>query len=151
MFVDNFFTNTRLFKALKTINIGACGTAKAGSGYPDQILRMRVAAKKTDLGKIGLMTTESITKFGVDDGDILCMAWVDLNTVQYMTTCHTVDGMKTIIYKDEKRRHGIPKTSVVFDVNKTPKLLLPMPIVEYSTYMGGSDGNAQQSSDYSPY
>ena len=38
--------------------------------------------------------------------------------------------MKTIIYKDKKRRHGIPKTSVVFDENETPKLLYPMPIVE---------------------
>ena len=68
-----------------------------------------------------------------------------------MTICHTVDEMKTIIYKDEKRRHGIPKISVVFDENETPKLSFPMPIVEYSTYMGGSDGNAQQRSYYSPH
>ena len=33
LFVDNFFTNTRLFKALKTMIIGTCGTAKAGSGF----------------------------------------------------------------------------------------------------------------------
>ena len=126
-----------LFKALKTMNIGACRTAKAGSGFPDQLLRMLMAAtKQTDWGKMGLMTTESSKKFGVDDGDILCMAWVDLNTVQYMTTCLTVDEMKTIIYKDEKRRYGIPKTSVLFDENETPKLSFPMPIVEYNTYMG---------------
>ena len=59
----------------------------AGSGFPDQLLRMRVAAtKQTDRGRMGLMTTESSKKFGFDDGDILCIAWVDLNTVQYMTT-----------------------------------------------------------------
>ena len=57
------------------MNIGACGTAKAGSGFPDRLLRIRVVAtKKTDRGKMGLMTTESSKKFGVDDGDILCMA-----------------------------------------------------------------------------
>ena len=152
MFVDNFFTNTRLFNALKTINIGACGTAKAGSGFSDQLLRMRVAAtKQTDWWEMGLMTTESSKKFGVDDGDILYMAWVDLNTVQYMTTCHIFAEMKTIIYKDEKCRHVIPKTSVVFDENETPKLSFPMPIVEYNTYMGGSDGNAQQRSYYSSH
>ena len=32
--LGNFFTNTKLFKALKTIEIGACGTAKSGCGFP---------------------------------------------------------------------------------------------------------------------
>ncbi len=27
---------------------------------------------------------------------VICMAWVDLNTVQYMTTMHTIEEMKEI-------------------------------------------------------
>jgi hypothetical protein len=92
------------------------------------------------------MTVRSDKKMKIDDGDVLCMAWVDLNTVQYMTTMHTIDEMQTLIYKDAKRRNGVPK-SVVSD----EKIPFPAPIVEYNHYMGGSDGNAQQRSYYSSH
>ena len=46
VFMDNFFTNSRLFKALKTLNIGACGTAKVNSGYPLELVQIRAAATK---------------------------------------------------------------------------------------------------------
>jgi hypothetical protein len=73
VFLDNFFTNTRLFKALKTIGIEACGTAKSGCGFSVDLLRLRAAATKNkDWGKKAI-TTIKADKF-VEDGDILCMA-----------------------------------------------------------------------------
>lgn len=145
LFVDNFFTNARLFKALRMIGIGACGTAKVGSGYPTELVAIRAAAtKKKDWGKMGLMTVRSDKKTNIDDGDVFCMAWVDLNTVQYMTTTHTIDEMKTVVYKDAKRRNGIPKSAICDE-----KIPFPAPIIEYNRHMGGSDGNAQQRSYYS--
>ena len=36
LFCDNFFTSTKPFKALRSIGIAACGTAKKGSGSPER-------------------------------------------------------------------------------------------------------------------
>jgi hypothetical protein len=132
---------------LKTIGTGVCGTAKVKSGYPTESVAIRAAAtKQKDWGKMGLMTVKSDKKMNIDDGDVLCMAWVDLNTVQYMTTVHSIDEMKTIIFNDAKRRKEVPESVVSDD-----KILLPASIVEYNHYAGGSDGNAQQRAYYSPH
>ena len=152
-FVDTFFTNARLFKALKSMGIGACGTAKIGCGFPLELVRLRAAAtKQKDWGEMGLMTIQKDEKMNIEDGDVLCMAWVDLNTVLFMTTNHTVDEMTAMVHKDARRRHGIPESAVcIANEEEIPKLPFPAPIVEYNTHMGGSDGNAQQRSYYSPH
>jgi hypothetical protein len=150
VFLDNFFTNARLFKALKIIGIGACGTAKSGCGFPVDLLRLRAAATKNkDWGKKAIMTTKADKKTGIEEGDILCMAWVDLNIVQFMTIIHTVDDLKAVSYKNIRRRHGIPSNSGVV-IDEVTKLSFPEPIVDYNQHMGGSDGNAQQRSYYCP-
>ena len=38
IYMDNFFTNVKLYTALKELGIGACGTAKNGSGFPPELL-----------------------------------------------------------------------------------------------------------------
>ena len=135
------------------MGIGACGTAKAGCGFPMELLRLRAAATKNkDWGEKALMTVKADKKLNIEEGDVLCLAWVDLNTVQFMTTTHTIEDLSTVVYKDSRRRHGIPKDSAVTingDANEK-KLPFPMPIVEYNQHMGGSDGNAQQRSYYNP-
>lgn len=150
VFLDNFFTNVRLFKALKTIGIGACGTVKSGCGYPTDLIRLRAAATKAkNWGEKVITTVKSDGKI-IEDGNILAMAWVDLKTVQLMTTIHTVEEMKTDFYKNARRRHEIPTNSTVTVEEEEEKLPFPLPIVEYNQHMGGSDGNAQQRSYYSP-
>ena len=150
IFMDNFFTNSRLFKALKTLNIGACGTAKVNSGYPMDLVRIRAAAtKQKDWGKSGLMTIKSNEKNNVDEADILCMAWVDLNTVQCMTTVHTEEEMQRPVFKNAKRRRGVSGTAISH-IDGAEKLPFPTPIVDYNKHMGGSDGNAQQRAYYHP-
>jgi carbonic anhydrase len=64
------------------------------------------------------MTVKSDKKLNIKEG-VLCMAWVDLNTVQYMTTIHTIDEMKDIIYNDSKRRQGVPKSVIWYDGSLT--------------------------------
>jgi hypothetical protein len=90
-----------------------------------------------------LMITERSQKMNIDEEDILCMTWVDLNIVQYMIIMHTIDEMKKITLKNSERRHGILE-SVKID----EKLPFSISIVEYNTHMSGSDGNAQQRSYY---
>ena len=138
LFVDTFFTSVRLFKALRTLGIGACGTAKVGSGFPTELVQIRAAAtKQKDWGKQGLMTNHSDDKLNIINGEILCMAWVDLNTVQYMTTTN-FDYLKTMEYKEARRRSGIPKSVIHHIDNQAPTIPFPKPIVEYNAYMGGS-------------
>ena len=107
LFTDNFFTNAKLFKALKTLNIEASGTAKVSSGLPQGIVEIRAAATKgKDWGKIGLMTAKCNKRSNIE-GDVLCMARVDVNTVQYMTTMHIIDEMKQVDFKPLEHRHGV--------------------------------------------
>ncbi len=46
LFLDNFFTNARLLKVLKTMNIEISETAKVESDFLSQLMRLRAAAKK---------------------------------------------------------------------------------------------------------
>ena len=151
VYMDNFFTNVKLYMALKELGIGACGTAKNGSGFPPELLTFReILAKKKDWGMKAYSTVE----------DVLCLAWQDNNTVQLMTTVHTPSEMEAYDIVSKTKRHGIPaKTSIerarnlsfytlpsVY-ANSQPYIErgLPFPtaVQLYNKHIGGSDGNAQ--------
>ena len=73
LWIDNFFTGTKLLKALSSLGVAACGTAKPGSGYPKQLQGFCVCASKSqDWGTQAHMVTKD---------KILCLAWVDLSVV----------------------------------------------------------------------
>lgn len=55
VYMDNFFTNVKLYTALKELGIRACGTAKNGSGFPVELLTLREVLTKEWLGKNGLI------------------------------------------------------------------------------------------------
>ena len=46
VYMDNFFTNVKLYTALKELGIRACGTAKNGSGFPVELLTLREVLTK---------------------------------------------------------------------------------------------------------
>ena len=51
VYMDNFFTNVKLYTALKELGIGACGTAKNGSGCPPELVTFReMLTKKNNWG-----------------------------------------------------------------------------------------------------
>jgi hypothetical protein len=93
--------------------------------------------KKKHWEKMSLMIT--------DDENILCMTWVDLNTIQYMITMHIINEMMKITYKSLERRHEIFKKS------DDEMISFSISIVEYNTHMNESDENAQQRSYYSSH
>ena len=138
VFLDNFFTKKELLIFLKTRGWAACGTAKCGSGIdPDLVLFKDVSKKYKDWGLKAITT--------VDD-EVLCMGWVDNNTVLFMTTAHTIQEACFDIEVDARRRSGIPK-EVVKD-GEEPKIKFPLPTSQYNASMGGVDGNAQQRAYY---
>ena len=104
LFCDNFFTSTKLFKALRSIGIAASGTAKKGLGFSEELLAIRdVTSKGKDWGLQAHM---------VVDDKVLCMGWVDNNGVQYMTTGHSPQDLYEMHYINPHKRYGIPETSL---------------------------------------
>ena len=100
------------------------------------------------------MTIQKNKKTNIEEKNMLCMAWVNLNIVQFMTINHNIDEMKKMIYKSAKRRHEIPSSAIHIAEDEDeaiPKLPFPASVVEYNTHMKGSDGNAQQRSYFSPH
>ncbi|SLM34182.1 PiggyBac transposable element-derived protein [Lasallia pustulata] len=156
--MDNFFTNVKLYTALKELGIGACGTAKNGSGFPPELLTFReVLTKKNNWGMKAYSTVE----------EVLCLAWQDNNTVQLMTTVHTPADMEAYDILSKNKRHGIPAEasttrarnllfytlpSVYAHTQPHIEQGLPFPaaVRQYNKHMGGSDGNAQGRAYYSP-
>ena len=93
------------------------------------------------------MTINENRKSIIEEENMLCMAWVDLNTMQFMTINYSVDEMKETVLTNAKCRHGISNSIIIKKENL--KLLFSAPIVEYNMHIGGSDGNAQQKIYYS--
>lgn len=91
-----FFTNVKLLKPLKDIGIDACGTAKAGSGFPVDLLQIRKISTKNKNCLYNTCTTAT--------PDVLCCVWQDLGTTQIMTTVHSASDLeKSEIIPKEKR------------------------------------------------
>ena len=95
--------------------------------------------------------------------EVLCMAWIDLNTMQLMTTAYDISDIKTPYFLPPRRRHEISEESVKFIplfylpsiaahsrlISSGKGLPVPYPIRRYNQHMGGSDENSQQRACYS--
>ena len=73
LFVNNFFSSIKLFKAFCTLRIAACDTAKKRLDFSKKLLAIKdVAIKTKDWGWQASM---------IMDDEILCMSWIDNNAV----------------------------------------------------------------------
>lgn len=71
---------------LKKLGFGACGTAKNGSGIAHDMMAIRALSNKKDRwGKLAVTTVED---------EVFCLSWCDNNTVFFMTTAHSEEGVK---------------------------------------------------------
>lgn len=135
VFMDNFFTNVKLLTALKHMGIGGCGTAKAGSGFPSELLEIRELSTNKD--NWGTRTYTTATE------DVLCLVWQDLGTTQVITTVHSASNLESSVFIPKEKRRGIPTNSVVQKPNNEGIALpIPLPIREYNKHMGGFDANS---------
>lgn len=78
----------------------------------DSKSRFRIPCR--DVGFLGYLDQKKDWGFlqatTVDD-EVLCVVWQDLNTVQLMTTCHSLEEVKKYQLFDGLRRNGIPLQS----------------------------------------
>ena len=158
LYVDNFFMNLKLATVLRRFGVAICGTCKQGSGFSEELLRLRACSTKSkDWGKQSLDVVQNVA----------CIAWQDNNVVQFMTTGHTMKQIKEeFVQMPARKRVGIPKecvqkTDVSACINgESPLNLklritwnerLPKPFVihDYNMNMGGVDRNAQMRTYYS--
>ncbi len=120
------------------MKIEICDTIKVNNDFLMKLMIIRAAAiKLKDWDKMSLMTIKS-NKL-INDENVLCMTWMNLNIVQYMIIIHIIDEMKKMTYKNAKRRNDISK-SVLCD----EKISFSISIVEYNRHMNESNENAQQ-------
>jgi hypothetical protein len=85
------------------MNIVVCDTIKVNNKFFNELMTIRAAAiKQKDWDKQRLITMKLDKKININDKNVLCMIWMNLNIVQYMIIAHTIDEMKTMIYFDAK-------------------------------------------------
>lgn len=104
LYTDNFFTSTKLYKVLSTLEIGACGTAKAGSGYSASLLALRDAINKKNNWGLEVHT--------VIENEMLRM---DLDRPQYgAVDSHCVWPIRcwNPLFLSPRRPHDIPENSI---------------------------------------
>ena len=135
--MDNFFCDIKIGKQLKRLSHGMMGIAKGGSGFSEELLKIRSLVSKKNNWDLLRHTT-------IDD-EVMCTAFQDNNTVQFMSTVHEPKDFDKKTYKNSKRRHGVPP-----DVVQDEDLPFPGPICEYNQDMGWVDSNAQLRASYYP-
>ena len=158
LYIDNFFTSTKLFKTLRTLDRKTCNTTKSDSKYSANLLTIRDAITKKNNWELKTHT--------VINEKILCMIWVNLNTMQLMTTAYDIFDIKISYFLSFKRRHDISENSVIFVfpvylssiathslINSIKSFETDLSIFYtirwYNQYTRDSDENAQQRTVYS--
>src|SRR5262249_10838945 len=128
------FSNIPLFKYLRSIGIGACGTVRTNSiDFPHQLI----------IGKKEKAKYDWDTTSGVVVDEVLALVWIDNATVTMLTTVHELIGPGWKIER-ERRRAKINQTNKA-RVQETwgdsykKKVAIPKVIDDYNHHMGGVD------------
>ena len=79
VYMDNYFCTVGLFKALRDIQCGACGTTRKQGGIPPYLAELKDHIKAIPWGKL----------YASEAQGVLCLAWQDNNIVLLLSTIHT--------------------------------------------------------------
>ncbi|XP_035281193.1 piggyBac transposable element-derived protein 4-like isoform X1 [Anguilla anguilla] len=118
LYVDSFYTSTRLFRDLYCLKIGACGTINENrQGFPRA--RENALSAKSDRGEIRW----------IRDKELLFVKWKDTRQVAMCTTIHKV-------YTGEQTLRRILAPGGKWTANSVP---IPTAVRAYNQHMGGVD------------
>ena len=121
IYMDNYYTSPTLFRDLKRLGFGACGTARVD----------RKGIPPTFRGKLpkGQVRTSTLS------GGVLALQWMDKRLVTMLSTGND-SSMSTI---QRRSRHSTGGLEVIQK---------PSVVVDYNTHMGGVDQADQMLSYY---
>jgi hypothetical protein len=141
--MDNYFSNIPLFKTLREIGIGACGTTRPSSkNFPKEL-----KCKKEDKFEWGAKTGIVV------DNSVLAVLWMDNAPVTMLSTIHNITGPDSTV----RRSRRCPRLSSkngksareVFNGKARAIIGIPKIIDDYNHFMGGVDISDQLRSYYS--
>ena len=97
IYMDNYFSNIRLFHALRERHIGACGTSRPTSAEYPKAFKF---GKKKSVFPLNTLS-------GVVCGDVLVCLWQDNNLVRFMSTVHEITPEARNFPHKQRRRPRI--------------------------------------------
>ena len=126
LYMDNFFTNHRLFSELRAWNHAACGTCKAGSGAPKELFELaKVLTKQEDYG-----LHMNYPLFDVNN-----ILFVDSKGLVIQSTYHT--GKEPSLWLSIKKRRDVSISCARSLLDRTVEIPLPQAAGDYNNGMGG--------------
>jgi len=134
IYMDNYFTNILLLKALRDQGIGACGTSRPSSAeYPKEF---KFGKKKP--------TFPLNTISGVIQREVLVCLWQDNNLVQFMSTVHAISERPDNYTEKRRRRPRITNSNRqnilrFFGENPIATLSTPKIAIDYNNHMNAVD------------
>ena len=136
LYLDNYFTSLSLFRKLRNIKIGACGTTRPNIE--------ELPALFTILKKKFAKSCEWGTLFAVIlSTDVLALAWYDNNVVLALSTVHTIHRVKDQILRIRKRpaetSTNAKNARKPFGNQSQKELEIPLYIDDYNHNMNGVD------------
>jgi hypothetical protein len=79
IYMDNYFCTVSLFKALRELRCGACGTTRRQGGVRSQLDELKDHMKSIPWGRL----------YSSEAQRVLCLAWQDNNLVLLLSTIHS--------------------------------------------------------------
>jgi hypothetical protein len=139
VYLDNYFTSIALFKELRDIQCGACGTTRPQNSITKQLAELKDHVKSIRWG----------TLYASEEQGVLCIAWQDNNIVFMLFSIHSPNSFITT------KRKRPSKTSTNAAIARAPfgdevekEQPIPTIINDYNHYMGGVDIANQFRSNY---
>lgn len=128
-----------LFKELRDLQCGACGTTRPRGGIPTQLIELKDHIKSIPWG----------TLYASEAQGVLCLAWQDNNIVLLLSTTHSPD---TFIPTERKRPSATSTNAAIarapFRDEGKKELKIPIAIDDYNHHMGGVDIANQYRASY---
>lgn len=142
LYMDNYFSNIPLFKHLRALNIGACGTVRINSAHFPCVLKVEKSEK---------LQWNFLTGDVVDD-QVLAAIWMDNAPVTMLSTIHSINNEEDFIERNRRcpRTTSTNAANVRAVFNGQPRALLKIPklIDDYNHNMNGVDLSDQYRSYY---
>jgi hypothetical protein len=137
--MDNYFSTVGLFKILRDIQCGACGTTRRQGGIPSQLVELRDHIKSILWGRL----------YSSEAQGVLCLAWQDSNVVLLLSTIHS----PYLYTRTKRKRPAATSTNAAiacapFGTDFEKELDIPTAINDYNYHMGGVDIANQYRASY---